>query len=130
MPVTFSDRLGFMEKETDVANIIEDIEGRLGYNSVVIQAPGIYRLLPGNSLFKLIALRFGKIAKLNSARYIVQFSAEQLERYNNTDKQRHLPEMMSKFRNSKEEDGILTDKKVLGHVATNMLVTPPVNDAY
>ena len=33
--ITFSNRLGFMEQEKDVGNIIEAIEGRLVYNSIV-----------------------------------------------------------------------------------------------
>lgn len=50
--ITFSNRLGFMEQETDVGGIIEAIEGRLMYNSVIGQAPYLDDFLLGN--------RFGK----------------------------------------------------------------------
>jgi Cytochrome P450 len=40
--ITFSNRLGFMEQEKDVGSIVEAIEGRLMYNSVVGQVPHLH----------------------------------------------------------------------------------------
>ena len=45
MSITFSNRLGFMEQERDIQNIIEAIENRRVYNSICGQVPGMHRFL-------------------------------------------------------------------------------------
>jgi hypothetical protein len=48
--ITFSNRLGFMEQERDINNIIAAIEGRLVYNSIIGQAPWLHKYLFGNTI--------------------------------------------------------------------------------
>ncbi|KAL2410861.1 hypothetical protein ABEF91_000066 [Exophiala dermatitidis] len=53
--VTFSNRIGFMEQEMDVQGIINAIEGRLAYNSVVGEAPVLHKYLLGNPVGSYLA---------------------------------------------------------------------------
>lgn len=119
--VTFSERLGFMEQETDVAQIIDAIEGRLAYNAIIGQAPYLHKLLLGNSFVKTITSNLKAVARLNSARKIVVFAAKQLEKYSNTEKSLTSPkDMLARFKRSREGEVLITDKQVLAHVSANM----------
>ncbi|KAH7022261.1 putative P450 monooxygenase [Ilyonectria destructans] len=118
--ITFSNRLGFMEKETDVDDIIDSIEGRLAYNSVVGQAPWLHNFLLGNRLFKSIATRFKAVAKLNTAQYIVNFAAEQLLRYNNSEKPKEIRDMLSRFKTMQDGESLISDNQLLAHTASNI----------
>ncbi|KAJ4502662.1 hypothetical protein HRR83_008960 [Exophiala dermatitidis] len=53
--VTFSNRIGFMEQEMDVQGIINAIEGRLAYNSVIGEAPVLHKYLLGNPVGSYLA---------------------------------------------------------------------------
>jgi len=124
--VTFSNRLGFMESERDVGGIIDAIEGRLAYNSVVGQAPWLHRLLLGNPLFAAAAMRVSfSVRRLASAAYIVRFAAAQLERYSGKegafeDKNR---DMLARFKRSKDGEQVMSDNELLSHASSNVYVT-------
>jgi hypothetical protein len=120
--ITFSNRLGFMEKEEDVGGIIDAIEGRLAYNAVVGQVPKLHRLLLGNQLFASVANRFRVFARLNSAGFIVQFAAKQLARYQgmhdlskDTNK-----DILARFKRSRDGEQVMSDAELLSHAASNM----------
>ncbi len=120
--ITFSNRLGFMEREEDVSGIIDAIEGRLFYNSVVGQAPWLHNFLLGSPIIAALASKVPSLARLNSARYIVSFAAKQLERYQNSEKA--MPEyrdMLARFkRNSNDGEGVMSDQELLSHSASNI----------
>lgn len=119
--ITFSNRLGFMERETDVAGIINAIEGRLAYNSVIGEAPFLQNLLLGNQMIATIAQRVPALARLNSARYIVSFAAKQLDRYKAADKiaDGHR-DMLARFKRSRDGVEVMTDRELLSHASSNM----------
>jgi len=124
--VTFSNRLGFMEGERDVAGIIDAIEGRLAYNSVVGQAPWLHRFLLGNPVVAAIAMRVSASARrLASAAYIVRFAAAQLQRYSGEegafeDKNR---DMLARFKRSKDGEQVMSDNELLSHASSNVYVS-------
>lgn len=97
--ITFSNRLGFMESESDVEDIIAAIEGRLKYNATIGQWPVLHPFLFGNRLVSYVASFIPPIAKLNTGSRIVQFAAAQLKRYENKDKDTTpYADMLDRFR--------------------------------
>ena len=119
--VTFSNRLGFMESEKDVSNIIAALEGRLAYNAVIGEVPELHQYLLGNSLVASMANRVPSLARLNSARYVVLFAAKQLERYQTKDASTDdLRDMLARFKRSRDGEEIMSDADLLSHAASNM----------
>lgn len=123
--ITFSNRLGFMEREEDVEGIIDAIEGRLAYNSVVGQAPWMHRFLLGNPIFAAVAMRMSKsVRRLGSAVYIVRFAATQLKRYSGKegafeDRNR---DMLARFKRWREGEQVMSDNELLSHASSNVYV--------
>lgn len=119
--ITFSNRLGFMEEERDVDGIINAIEGRLAYNSVIGQAPMLHDYLLGNSISAAIANWIPALARLNSARYIAIFAGKQLRRYDSEDKPTdHLNDMLARFKRSRVGDEAMGDRDLLSHATSNV----------
>lgn len=119
--ITFSNRMGFMSDENDVAGIIKAIEGRLAYNAVIGQVPGLHKFLLGNSITATIADFVPALARLNSAGYIVTFAAAQLERYKSTDKSTdQLRDMLARFKRSRDGEEVMNDRELLSHASSNM----------
>lgn len=119
--ITFSNRLGFMEQEKDVGNIIEAIEGRLVYNSIVGQAPWLHRYIFGNSLVSYLANAIPAVAVLNSSKYIVSFAAQQLQRYQGKDSgSNQLPDMLDRFKRFKDGEQVMSDSELLSHAVSNI----------
>jgi Cytochrome P450 len=120
--ITFSNRLGFMEKEEDVGGIIDAIEGRLAYNSAIGEIPGAHKFLLGNSVFAFFANKLRFFRRLGSASYIVQFAAKQLARYQKTQgsKEDTRMDMLSCFKTSKDGERQISDGEMLSHAASNM----------
>jgi hypothetical protein len=120
--ITFSNRLGFMEREEDVGGIIGAIEGRLAYNAVVGQVPMMHRFLLGNRVFAFFANRFRVFARLNSAGFIVQFAARQLARY----KDMHdlskdtKKDILARFKRFQDGGLAMSNGELLSHAASNM----------
>jgi hypothetical protein len=88
--ITFSTRWGFMERETDVDGIINAIEGRLIYNSIIGQIPSLHRFLQGNNFITACAKAIPSIARLSPVRSIVEFASSQLDN-RATDRSSKLP---------------------------------------
>ena len=119
--ITFSNRLGFMEQEKDVGGIIEAIEGRLMYNSVIGQAPYLHDVFLGNKYIETIANLVPALARLNKARYIVQFASTQLDRYKSKDSA-HIEyrDMLDRFKRHKDGVEVMSDKELLSHASSNI----------
>lgn len=77
--ITFSNRLGFMEREMDVEGIIAAIEGRLKYNATIGQWPSLHKYLLGNRFVSWVAGYVPGLKKLNTAGRIVEFAAADAE---------------------------------------------------
>ncbi|KAK5057606.1 hypothetical protein LTR84_011606 [Exophiala bonariae] len=80
MSVSFSKPLGFMQQEQDVGGLIAAIEGRLRYTATVGQAPFLHPYLLGSNLVSKVANYIPALAKMNTSRRIVQFTADQVNR--------------------------------------------------
>ena len=119
--ITFSNRLGFMEQEKDVGGIIEAIEGRLMYNSVIGQAPYLHDVLLGNRVIEKIANLVPALARLNKARYIVQFAATQLDRYKSKEAASvEYRDMLDRFKRHKDGVEVMSEKELLSHASSNI----------
>lgn len=129
--ITFSNRLGFMEREEDVDGIIDAIEGRLAYNSVVGQSPWMHRYLLGNPVVAKAAMRVSKrVRRLGSAVFIVKFAAKQLERYSGKegafeDRNR---DMLARFKRSRDGEQVMSDNELLSHASSNVYVLDILED--
>lgn len=119
--ITFSNRLEFMTQEKDVSGIINAIEGRLVYNSIIGEVPFLNKFLLGNSVVSAFANHIPALSRLNSARYIVDFAAQQLERYKLADKPTgQLRDMLARFKRSRDGEEVMSDKDLLSHASSNM----------
>ncbi|OQV09444.1 hypothetical protein CLAIMM_13564, partial [Cladophialophora immunda] len=118
--ITFSNRLGFMEREEDVNGIIAAIEGRLFYNSIVGEVPSLHKWLLGNSTLSRLADMVPAIKRLNSAAYIVQFAARQLEMRQDAKAQHGRSDMVDKFKTTRDGEEVMSAKELLGHASSNV----------
>ena len=92
-----------MEQEKDIYNIIAAIEGRLVYNSIIGQTPWLHPYLFGNSFVAWLASFSPSIAIMNSSKYIVAFTAKQLERYHNKEFNTvELQDLLDRFKRVKD----------------------------
>ena len=118
--ITFSNRLGFMEKEEDVNGIIAAIEGRLFYNSIIGQVPWMHKWLLGNTFVSKMADKIPSIKRLNSAAYIVQFAARQLQMRQDVKAEYGRSDMLDKFKRTRDGEEVMSDKELLGHASSNV----------
>ncbi|KAL2420053.1 Cytochrome P450 monooxygenase cicH [Exophiala dermatitidis] len=110
-----------MEQEMDVQGIINAIEGRLAYNSVVGEAPVLHKYLLGNPVGSYLAGWIPSLARLNSSQYIVRFAAKQLERYSFHDKSTDsLRDMLARFKRSRDGDELMTNDDLLSHASSKI----------
>ena len=121
--ITFSTRQGFMENETDIDGIINAIEGRLIYNSVVGEMPSLHNFLLGNRFIAAFANRIPAVARLNSSRSIVTFAASQLERYDTekpTKSAEESRDILARLKKVRDNGEVMPERDVLTHTAGNM----------
>ncbi|KAK0257084.1 hypothetical protein LTS09_007989 [Friedmanniomyces endolithicus] len=119
--ITFSNRMGFMEQEEDVQNIIAAIEGRLVYNSIVGQAPYLHRYLFGNSFVTWLVGFIPALAVLNSSRHIVAFATQNLQRYQNKEFNTvHLQDMLDRFKRYRDGEQVMNDDELLSNAVSNI----------
>jgi cytochrome P450 len=123
--ITFSNRLGFMEQETDIGGVINAIEGRLVYCSIVGQAPWLHKYcLLGNPFVERLASRLvPALAALGSSSIIVSFAAKQLQRYQNKDPkttETQLPDMLDRFKRFKDGEEVMDYSRLLSHASGNI----------
>lgn len=124
--ITFSNRMGFMEKEQDVHGIIDAIEGRLIYNTVIGQVPTVRWALFSNPVISYLAGFIPSLARMNSSHYIVEFAAQQLKRDQGIEKNEDdKKDLLARFRRSKDGKQTMSDSDLLGHTANNMYVQRP-----
>ncbi|EME88926.1 uncharacterized protein MYCFIDRAFT_126714 [Pseudocercospora fijiensis CIRAD86] len=119
--ITYSNTLGMMEQERDIERIIESIEGRLVYNSVIGQAPYLHKYLFGNPYVSKMANLIPAIAVMNTSKYIVAFAAKQVQRYYSDEpKTFELKDMLSRFKRFKDEEQLIDDSLMISHSAGNI----------
>ncbi|GIZ40796.1 hypothetical protein CKM354_000412000 [Cercospora kikuchii] len=120
--ITFSNTLGFMEQERDIDRIIESIEGRLMYNSVIGQAPYLHKYLFGSTLVSNLANLIPSLRIMNTSKYIVAFAAKQLQRYSSQDFNTvPLKDMLDRFRRTKDSgEELISDSRMLSHATSNI----------
>ncbi|KAK5266971.1 hypothetical protein LTR99_006071 [Exophiala xenobiotica] len=120
MYLTFSNSMGFMEREQDVQGIISAIEGRLFYNSIIGQVPSVHKFLLGNRFISKLADMIPTLARLNSSQYIVNFAGQQLSRRQTAAAEHGKKDIVARFKRIKEGEQVITDKELLGHAASNV----------
>lgn len=121
--IAFSNRLGFMEGEKDQKNIIAAIEGRLVYNSIIGQAPYLHRYLFGNPFVSWLAGLIPKIAIMNSSKYAIAFTAEQIQRYKDKETNTaNLPDLLDRFKRYRDGEQVMNDDELLSNASGNMFV--------
>ncbi|KAK1063221.1 hypothetical protein LTR74_009652 [Friedmanniomyces endolithicus] len=119
--ITFSNRMGFMEQEKDVQNIIAAIEGRLVYNSIVGQAPYLHKYFFGNAFVTWLVNFIPALAVLNSSRHIVAFAAHNLQRYQNKEFNTvHLQDMLDRFKRYRDGEQVMNDDELLSNAVSNI----------
>ena len=119
--ITFSNRLGFMEREEDISGVIDAIEGRLFYNSVVGQAPWLHYFLLGNPITASLLTRIPSFARMNSAKSIVGFAAKQLERYQTQKEAVHeYRDLLARFKRYSNGEQVMSESELLSHSASNI----------
>ncbi|KAK5112116.1 hypothetical protein LTR62_004459 [Meristemomyces frigidus] len=119
--ITFSNRLNFMEDEQDKGGIITAIEGRLLYNSIVGQVPWLHGYLFGNTWVSWLTSSISAVAPLNKSKFIVDFAAQNLERYQNKESNTvDLPDMLDRFKRFRDGEVVMTDGQLLGHAVSNI----------
>ena len=119
--ITFSNRLGFMENEMDINNIIAAIEGRLMYNGIIGQVPSLHPYLFGNSFVAWLASFIPPIAIMNSSKYIVAFTAKQLERYTNKEfNTAEVQDLLARFRRFKDGEQVMDESELLNASSGNI----------
>lgn len=122
--ITFSNRLGFMEQETDVGGIIHAIEGRLVYCSITGQAPWLHKYcFFGNPLVERLANLIPAVHALGSSSKIGSFAAKQLQRYQNKDyntTETQLPDMLDRFKRFKDGEEVMDYSRLLAHASANI----------
>lgn len=109
-----------MEKEEDVNGIIAAIEGRLFYNSIIGQVPSMHKWVLGNNMISRLADLIPAFARLNSAAYIVQFAARQLDQRQGDKAEHGKKDILARFKRTREGEEVMTDKELLGHAASNV----------
>jgi cytochrome P450 len=110
-----------MEQEKDINNIIAAINGRLFYNSIIGQVPSLHRFLFGNRVVAKLASFIPSIAILNSSRYIVDFTAQQLKRYQNQEFNTvECQDMLARFKRFKDGELVMSESELLSHTSGNI----------
>lgn len=121
--ITFSTRQGFMEKEVDVDRIINAIEGRLVYNSIIGEAPFLHKFLLGNNIIAACAKQIPALARLGSVRSIVKFASSQLDRRTETRSTMSDDQpcdLLARFKRIRDNEEVMNDEDLLNHATANM----------
>ena len=110
-----------MEHEKDINNIIAAIEGRLVYNSIVGQTPWLHPYLFGNRFIAWLAGFIPSVAIMNSSRYIVAFTAKQLERYHNKEFNTvELQDLLDRYKRVKDGEQVMDESELLSATSGNI----------
>uniref|UniRef100_A0A8H7TMJ1 Cytochrome P450 n=1 Tax=Bionectria ochroleuca TaxID=29856 RepID=A0A8H7TMJ1_BIOOC len=119
--LTFSKRLGFVEKGADVDNIIRDLESFLDYVSWVGQIPFLDNLLIKNPL-KLWAAQSGLI---NTSAPVAQFARKHITKRQNDEslgeENSRRGDFLNRFKEARAKDpDFITEQLVLALTVANM----------
>lgn len=118
--LTFSNCMGFMEREEDISGIIRSLEYRQLYNSAIGEAPWLHQFLLGGTLTSWIISFLPGATKLHASQHAVAFAARQVERYKTREpKENELKDMLARFRRGANNE-IVNDIELLRHASSNV----------
>ena len=117
--LTFSNSMGFMEREEDVSGIINALDQRHVYTATIGEAPWLHKLLLGGS-FSWVLEMMPYFEAFGASRHVTAFASRQVERYKVSEsKQDELKDMLARFRGDGTSE-TMNDVDLLRHAASNM----------
>lgn len=120
--IAFSNRLGFMESQTDVEGVIEALSTRLRYVSTIGQAPYLHKYLSGNRLVSWVTSRLRDTNSINPTKYLIGFITHQVRRRESKDPSTlELKDLLGRFKRFKDGEQVMDDTELMSHAAANVL---------
>lgn len=120
--IAFSNRLGFMESQTDVQGVIEALSTRQKYVSIVGQAPYLHKYLSGNRLVSWVTSLLRDADSLNPTKYLIGFIMHQVQRRETKDPSTmDLNDLLGRFKRFKDGEKVMDDKELMSHAGANVL---------
>lgn len=129
--IAFSNRLGFMESQSDVQGVIKALSTRLKYNTTIGQAPYLHKYLAGNRLLGYLASNrilgwvislFRDNNTLNPTKYLIGFITQQVNRHDSKDPSTmQFKDLLGRFKRFKDGEKVMDDKELMSHAASNVL---------
>lgn len=120
--IAFSNRLGFMESQTDVQGVIEALSTRLRYVSTIGQAPYLHKYLSGNRLVSWVTSLLRDTDSLNPTKYLIGFITQQVRRRETKDPSTiELNDLLGRFKRFKDGEQVMDDTELMSHAAANVL---------
>lgn len=120
--IAFSNRLGFMESESDVQGIIHALSTRLRYVSTIGQAPYLHKYLSGNRLVSWVTSFLRNTDSLNPTKYLIGFIVQQVQRRQSKDPNTmELNDLLGRFKRFKDGEKVMDDSDLMAHAAANVL---------
>lgn len=117
--LTFSNCMGFMEREDDISSIINALDQRQVYAATIGEAPWLHKLLLGGS-FSWVLEVIPYFKALTASKHAVDFAQRQVQRYKNSEKQEDgLKDMLARFRVDGTSE-TMNDVDLLRHAASNV----------
>jgi cytochrome P450 len=120
--IAFSNRLGFMESQSDVQGVIQALSTRLKYVSTVGQAPHLHKYLAGNRILGWIVSLFRDTKSVNPTKYLIGFVTKQVQRRESKDPNTmQFKDLLGRFKRFKDGEKVMDDKELMSHAAANVL---------
>ncbi|KAL1863915.1 hypothetical protein Daus18300_008064 [Diaporthe australafricana] len=118
--IAFSNRLGFMELETDVQGVIKALSDRLKYVSTIGQAPYLHKYLLGNRLVSWVASVLRGTDSLPT-KYLINFIMQQVQCRVGKDSKMEVDDLLGRFKRFKDGEQVMDDTELMSHAAANVL---------
>lgn len=118
--IAFSNRLGFMELETDVQGVIKALSDRLKYVSTIGQAPYLHKYLLGNRLVSWVASVLRGTDSLPT-KYLISFIMQQVQCRVGKDSKIEVDDLLGRFKRFKDGEQVMDDTELMSHAAANVL---------
>ena len=120
--IAFSNRLGFMESQSDVEGVIEALSTRLKYVSTIGQAPYLHKYLSGNRIVSWITNLLRDTESLNPTKHIIGFITHQVNRRETKDPSTlELKDLLGRFKRFKDGEQVMDDTELMSHASANVL---------
>jgi hypothetical protein len=122
--ITFASPFGFLEKETDVKDMIKSIGFGVTYAGIVGLIPWLHPLLLGNKpLLKVLDLLFS-FGNKDPARTLSSMAERCMQEYDDREREGKIynrPDFLRWLRTEKNKEGsTLTDYDVMSHLMSNL----------